>query len=294
MRAKRRDRAGITLVELIAVIGIIAVMVSLIVPGIMASRGAADRAACLNHMKQLILALHNYETEHQSLPPGVVDPSRPVRNRPVGLHTSWIAQLLPHLEQGGTAASLDTDYSVYDPVNSGAATKWIATLRCPSDRRNPPVGGVGVTNYAACYHDVEAPIDVDNHGVMFLNSHIRHEDIPDGSGFTIFVGEKPYIGDDLGWISGTSSSLRNTGAPPNANRLEWARGRGPGAGADDLVVGGFGSYHTGGANFAFGDGSVRFVSERIDPGIFRRLGHRDDGEPVSAADIAPTGPRPSR
>ena len=78
------------------------------------------------------------------------------------------------------------------------------------------MGGVGVSSYAACHHDVEAPIDVENHGVFYLNSSIRHEDIPDGSSYTIFVGEKRIASQDLGWLSGTRATLRNTGTPLNA------------------------------------------------------------------------------
>ena len=73
-------------------------------------------------------------------------------------------------------------------------------------------------------------------------------------------------------MSGTRATLRNTGTPINAAAAARRR---------RLVVGGFGSRHPGGANFAFGDGSVRFLSERINPAVYRLLGHRDDGEPIS-------------
>ncbi|MDZ7618271.1 MAG: DUF1559 domain-containing protein, partial [Patescibacteria group bacterium] len=67
-----------------------------------------------------------------------------------------------------------------------------------------------VSTYAGCHHDVESPIDADNHGVFFLNSHVSTYEIPDGASHTITVGEKR---DDaeLGWMSGTRDTLRNTG-----------------------------------------------------------------------------------
>ena len=88
-------------------------------------------------------------------------------------------------------------------------------------RRNPPhtAAGAGswtVSNYAGCYHDVESPIDVDNHGVMYLNSHISQKDVTDGTSHTIYVGEKLSDEQDLGWMSGTRATLRNTGTPPVA------------------------------------------------------------------------------
>ena len=72
------------------------------------------------------------------------------------------------------------------------------------------------TNYAGCHHDVEAAIAADNHGVLYLNSHVRFDDITDGPAQTILIGETIY--DDpsaLGWTSGTSATLRNTGHPPS-------------------------------------------------------------------------------
>ena len=66
------------------------------------------------------------------------------------------------------------------------------------------------------HHDVEAPIDSDNHGVLFLNSRLSHDDIADGTRYTLFIGEKVVEeADDLGWMSGTRATLRNTGTPIN-------------------------------------------------------------------------------
>ena len=134
---------------------------------------------------------------------------------------------------------------------------------------------------------------------------MRYEDIPDGSSQTIFLSEKLLSGADLGWISGTSSTLRNTGTVPNAANLKLAKvpaplddlgeetgaagGPGKGAGAagaasedsPSLIVGGFSSKHAGGINCAFGDGSVRFVKDSINPKVFEFLGNRADGELIS-------------
>jgi prepilin-type processing-associated H-X9-DG protein len=141
-----------------------------------------------------------------------------------------------------------------------------------------------VSSYAGCHHDVEAPIDADNHGVFFLNSRVGKEDVTDGLSATIFVGEKLLTPPDFGWMAGNRSTLRNTGAPINAGLtapVNWQA-----APPDDAPVGGFGSRHRGGANFAFGDGSVRFLSQSIDREVYRRLGHRCDGELIGT----PPGP----
>jgi prepilin-type processing-associated H-X9-DG protein len=275
------EPAGITITEIVVVIGIVGLSLSVMVSGIVRSRGASRRVSCLNNLRQIALALHNYESEYQSLPSGVGNPDGPIHSRREGLHVSWVLSLLPFMEQWQLSSVIDQSISVYDPANTKVTTS-IRSLLCPED----PAGGTaprpwaaGMGSYAGCHHDVEAPIDVDNHGVFFLNSRIRHEDIPDGSSHTIVVGEKPLIVGDLGWASGTRATLRNMGA--RLNDPATFRPVPPEASNDDLFVGGFASYHHGGANFAFGDGSIRFIRETVDPGVYRLLGHRADGELIS-------------
>ena len=178
---------------------------------------------------------------------------------------------------------------------------------------------VSHTNYAACHNDSEAPIDTTNNGVFFLNSRIRYDDITDGSSHTIFVGEKMIDNLELGWMSGTRATLRNvgiglnkTGFAPNgrpayvrtslssddpfgallANGLtednvdsvliqpSASNPAGSKPGIDVLEVGGFGSSHPGGGQFAFGDGSVRFLTNRAG-NVLAQLAHRADGQLLS-------------
>ena len=164
-------------------------------------------------------------------------------------------------------------------------------------------------SYAACHHDIEAPIAADNNGVFFLNSHVSLADITDGPAYTIFAGE--FIGRSplLGWAVGTRASLRNTGwrintldpypaATAPMTNMTPGFGTSPYGGnlaeVESLIrdgqvpesyVGGFLSHHQGMANFLFGDGSVRGLTERIDPHVFRSLGHRADGNLISGDDF---------
>jgi prepilin-type processing-associated H-X9-DG protein len=133
---------------------------------------------------------------------------------------------------------------------------------------------------------VEAPIDEDNHGVLFLNSRVGFEEITDGSSNTIFLGEKLVDPNrDLGWMSGTRWTLRNTGTILNKLSSQPApawTGNVQGTDAETadgkrLHVGGFDSHHPGGANFAFGDGSVHFLSQTLDIQVYQQYGHRADG-----------------
>jgi hypothetical protein len=242
---------------------------------------------------QIGLALHNYDMAYERLPPGSVDPNRPIRNEPVGYHFGWIVQLLPYLDQLNTYDHFTDKVGVYDPANQAARNARISVLVCPS---NPAIsriqGSVGYTTYAGCHHDVEAPIDIDNNGVLFLNSGIRYRDIRDGASNTIFVGEIADIPDGLGWASGTRATLRNAGsginsAPgfprPVAPSLPLGQGAAepaapPAKDALLLQVGGFGSYHTGGSHFLIGDGSVRFISQNVNPATLKNLANRADGQ----------------
>jgi hypothetical protein len=144
-----------------------------------------------------------------------------------------------------------------------------------------------VSSYAGCHHDREAPIDTDNNGLLFLNSRIRFGDILDGSSYTILLGEAISDKSDLGWVSGTRATLRNTGTLINTELDAALEAGGREAPADaeaeqvapeSLRVGGFGSYHVGGAQFVLADGSVRFLTQNIDQELLQHLGHRADGQ----------------
>jgi prepilin-type N-terminal cleavage/methylation domain-containing protein/prepilin-type processing-associated H-X9-DG protein len=345
IRGFEANRTGFTLVELLVVIAIIGVLVALLLPAVQAAREAARRTQCFNNLAQLIVAVHNYEMAHAVYPPGTIEAQGPIQNHSWGYHHSWIVQLLPYFEEQVAYHHIDHSVGVYHPNNFPVRILGLPTVLCPSQ----PSIGSGYSAYAAVHHDVEAPIDTDNHGVFFLNSRIGYQDVSDGSAATLFLGEKLIEQGDLGWMSGTNATLRNTGVPPTSGGWgRWGGGRpnvvnesleqvirreaiergyqlpklegeteldfefGMGGGdewdferipaeppEDDngqkpreslpapkppaapgplLPVGGFGSYHPGGANFALGDGSVRFMTQTIAPQVFQQLGHRADGK----------------
>jgi prepilin-type N-terminal cleavage/methylation domain-containing protein/prepilin-type processing-associated H-X9-DG protein len=298
MSRRTRNRRGFTLIELLVVIAIISVLIALLLPAVQAAREAARRVQCLNNLMQLSLALQNYESSHEQLPAGVVNATGPIQNLPSGYHASWMLQILPFMEQKGVARHFDSSVGVYAIENSTARGVIINSFLCPSDAGSSRRANdtVALNSYAACHHHVEAPIDANNKGVFFLNSHIRPDDVSDGTSNTIYLGEKPIDQNDLGWASGTRATLRNTGTPINKTGVgatgifdqddTLPEGVGTdesagGAASPRLLVGGFGSNHPGGANFAFGDGSVRFLKNSIDPKVYGYLGNRSDGEMIS-------------
>jgi prepilin-type N-terminal cleavage/methylation domain-containing protein/prepilin-type processing-associated H-X9-DG protein len=268
---------GFTLVELLVVIAIIGILIGLMLPAMGGMQEAARRATCQNRMAQLGIALQKYESGNGALPPGTTDPKSPIHNVAQGIHLSWTVRLLPYLDEGATFKQIDLAAGAYAEKNAAVRGLRIPAFVCPTQRAELPTS-TPVSNYAGCQNEVEAPIAEDNHGVLFLNSHISARDVTKGVQHTIYLGEKQTGAGDLGWMSGTRATLRNTGTPIDQTDEDEASDLFGG----DLYVGGFGAYHPSGVNFLFGDGQVRFVSAAINQGVYQQLGHRADGKLLTA------------
>ena len=305
---RNQHRRAFTLVELLVVIAIIGILIALLLPAIQAAREAARRSSCLNNLAQIGIALQNYQSAQESLPPGVTNPDGPIHSVPEGFHMGWLVQLLPYIEENVTYKHVDFSVGVYDKKNAPVRRIGIAVFQCPSyggptalKATGPADEGLDETaawigNYAGCQNDVEAPIDADNHGVFFLNSHITPRDISDGAAHTIFVGEKLGNQQDLGWMSGTRATLRNTGTalgrtPGEEGAEQWSGQIDQAAAPAEEAArptarsrirpwrwaGSVGS-HSGITVFLFGDSSVHALSNAIAPSVLQQLGHRADGK----------------
>lgn len=287
-------KRGFTLIELLVVIAIVAILVALLLPAIQQAREAAKRTHCKNNLMQIGIAMHNYQMSHGMLPPGSVDVTGPVNSvDEIGYKLSWIVQLLGTMEQQSLFQSIDFSVGAYHPNNAVARNTSFSVLICPSDTPTVLPSAV-VSNYVGCTGGDDVPIDVDNGGLLFLNSSIRDKQIRDGLSNTIMVGERSSIdvpSVDQGWMSGTSSTLRNSGnaingyaGTPGNTFVRQTYANTASIDEDDaarlppqLATGGFSSLHVGGAQFCLADGSVRFISENIDPGTLSNLGNREDG-----------------
>ena len=309
-------RAGFTLIELLVVIAIIAVLIALLLPAVQQAREAARRTQCKNNLMQLGIALNNYLMAHNVLPPGTQNATGPIVSKEDGgYHMGWLTQILPYIEQQNAYAKIDFDLSVYDPANKPVRDSRQRTFICPSEPRVPPANTIQTTNYCGIHNDFETPIDVNQNGVLFLNSSIRYEDVRDGSSNTIYVAEiRLDATSTLGWMAGTRSSLRNVViAVPKTNnnnggqagaeeftfsshklgafsdtadlqrQMAEIANQAPNADAKTVaeVVGGPSSYHTGGFQALLGDGAAKFISFNISPTLLRNLAHRADGEILS-------------
>ncbi|MCH2589986.1 MAG: DUF1559 domain-containing protein, partial [Planctomycetales bacterium] len=240
----------------------------------------------------------------------------PIESRPKGYHMSWIVQLLPYLDGGNVHRHIDFSQSIYAKRNAEARAQPMWLLHCPSSFLpttvtapvNPgetTVDGktgnvatkttIGTSSFAGVHHDgqpqpadentkpdaatesKDIPINVDQNGVLFLNSSVTYKQIPDGSSHTVFVGETADTKGGLGWASGTSSTLRNGGTQITQASSKRPTGASPSP-MDPASVGGFGSFHPGSTQFLFGDSAVKHVNDTIDRTVYRRLCNRRDGE----------------
>ncbi len=251
------SKRGFTLVELLVVIAIIGVLVAMLLPAVQAARESARRLSCSHNLTQLGAAVQSYQMAHGVYPPGVIEEQGPIYQEPKGYHHNWIAQILPYIEERNAFEHIDRSVGVYDPKNAPVRSLVLEVLVCPSspDERRSSQGPVaGRSFYAAVHHDVEAPIDGDNHGVFFRNSRVAYDDVTDGASHTLFIGEKRFFQEnDLGWMSGTRATLRNTGTPPNVTGVRPpAPGGVTGQFMDDFGDGS-GMMGAGGEEFALGE-----------------------------------------
>lgn len=262
---------GLTIVEGLVLLVIAILLASILLPALSGRRESARRQQCEQRLQGLMRAIAKHVEQHGMWPAGVLNPGGPIRNLPVGEHQSWIVQLVPFQTDFQLPASFDPTISVYAKTNDATRRQRIEWVVCPSSvelqKRDYPA-----SHYAGVHHDQERPIDVDQNGSLFLNSNLLGEDFPDGLAATLMLGEKTVAGRDLGWMSGTRATLRNMGSPINQPQ--------PPSVDEETYVGGFGSEHLRGANFAYGDGRIEFLDQSIDATVYRRLGHRADRLPA--------------
>jgi prepilin-type N-terminal cleavage/methylation domain-containing protein/prepilin-type processing-associated H-X9-DG protein len=296
MSPLRCRRPGFTLIELLVVIAIIAVLIGLLVPAVQKVREAANRAACSNNLKQIGLAVVNYHDAHKHMPC--------LAYADVSNHWGWAVAILPYIEQEPLYLQLGSP-DVYQaatmpyPATPLLQTR-IATYLCPSDpdssSTNPNFNNYGKSNYIASQGVISFVGDANRYRTRFT-------DITDGSSNTFLAGEResqinvaaiwPGVRNSGGSIGGVARERPNV--PFLGNRGSSCCGGEQPAPPDPCRRGGFSSGHTGGVNFAFCDGSVRFIQETIEtepaaadcsgPGktnfVFQKLFWKDDGFPVS-------------
>ena len=306
----RRKASGFTLVELLVVIAIIGVLVALLLPAVQAAREAARRAQCTNNMKQLGLAVLNYESAKKYLPP----------SRTIAPRHNYVAYILPYMEQGTIAAQLDLDKHWDDSgagvagamTNSKVILNPIDSMRCPSTpnltTRTPngadyAIGTVfsdnpnkakqklfamtppAITNRGADADDKDAPwssVLRVRYGAGSKYIPIRMSQVTDGmsNAFMIFenASRPEKFDQNKTLVEGiTNSESSNPNIATGRNWADWESEFHvhETCGGTQLMNctndNEIYSFHVGGCNFTMGDGSVRLVQESIDPEVFVSL-----------------------
>lgn len=306
---------GFTLVELLATISIIGVLVGLLMPAIQSARESSRRSHCLNNLKQIGLALHEYHISFGKFPAGVVHSKDDGDGTGVA-GFGWSSFLLPHLQQKTlynllTLPMGELNDVLKTPSGRDLATAELSVFRCPSDtgyflNSDRPFSGAKYADLAAAksnyianhgtrfvtFADKLVDKTLDSFGVFGVDSQFSEAQITDGTSYTILAGERRSQQDWAGvWIgvrnynnsgdTGLRQTLGISDAKINSREGTDARR-------------GFSSEHPGGALFLYADGHVEFLDEDIDfnqtgatskslaekqqMGLYQRLLRRNDGQ----------------
>jgi prepilin-type N-terminal cleavage/methylation domain-containing protein len=313
IRRNRNARSAFTLIELLVVIAIIALLASLLLPAVQMAREAARRTQCINNLKQMIVAAHNYESAFRSLPSGyIAHQLEPVDEVPLqqppffnvtirGVRTtitfdkyvlpddwSWHALMLPQMGQG----TIDIDYklgkfniasktSIFTP-NENYVKTTIPNYICPSVANLP--GSRPLDWGYATYRGCSGAYDTNNtgppnaptfhNGMLYKNSSVRISDVSDGTSNTIAIGESLYGF----WADGYACCVRvwDDKDHPDLWDTYWEV---PVRTIQGNIIifrfFSFGSNHGELCNFALADGSTRSVSKRINANVFKAISTRN-------------------
>jgi prepilin-type N-terminal cleavage/methylation domain-containing protein len=318
LASSSRMRRGFTLVELLVVIAIIAVLIGLLLPAVQSAREAARRASCLNKIKQLGLAIHNYENSRSRFPVGAENAVYPIPQSGTTTiaGTSWIVHILPLLEEQALYDRYNFAAQYNDASNAVVGNTVVPALYCPSGPdplryRDPNPNGVN-NNPSTHYYGVMGPAgltnpttntlggqnfnytvgDATNNGAWSAHGILSHFRVTAGS-----VSTNRYVRfSDV--TDGTSSTLllaeRSVVLPSGNDYRSWIRGNWGGSGTTKNVTYpinstnyngssnfnhiSFGSQHPGGCLFVMADASARFISETIDMPIYMGLASMNSGE----------------
>ena len=282
-------RAAFTLIELLVVIAIIAILIGLLLPAVQKIREAANRMSCTNNLKQIGLAMHNFNDTNQFLPHAGSDgPNQNCCNATSRVGWTWMYYLTPFIEQ---------DNVFKNPTDSAVASAAIKTYYCPS-RRQPTRYGAALT--ARCDYAGNGGRDMAGEGREGMlvrqwfspssskpanapiEQYRRLTDATDGLTNTILVGEKQCHATVLGSSGGDNETWQNSGWDQDHVRFGEAvpepDEKHPNNTQPTFWSVRFGGSHPGVFTAAMGDGSVRTIRYGIAPAVWLNVCLINDGQ----------------
>ena len=233
------------------------VLVALLLPAVQQAREAARRTQSMNNLKQILLALHNYHDVNNKFPEGthLNEKLKPDER------LSWLAKVLPYLDQSPLFNMIDFEEGWEDEANEKSSDVVVQIFLNPGVATHDVQASTDYVGLAGLGKEGPTlPVTSTKAGVFGYNRPTRLQDILDGTSNTIAVVEASNAGR---WAAGGKSTIRAFTTKPYIN------------GPD-----GIGGPYRGGMNAAFADGSVRFISENIDPTVLEALTTIRGGEAV--------------
>lgn len=284
------NKRAFTMIELLVTIAIIGMLTALLLPAIQSAREACRRAHCVNNMKQQALAIQMHDSQYGVLPPGKL----PSQNGNV-LNSGFVV-ILPFLEQNTLFTGYDQTKPPQEEPNLGIVSNSIAVFTCPSMHLGRPVPSyecgevAAASSYAFCTGSGSSREEhngaIVGYGPEYLTVSLGSISVADGTSHTLLLGELDYGLEN--WPDRCLDGLSKGGTtqwafsyPGHAWGSTWGQFN-----ATQLISGfaeweTFRSDHAGGANLAYSDGSVRWMSESVEPSLLDALATRDGGEVVS-------------
>jgi hypothetical protein len=278
----------------LVVIAIIGVLVALLLPAVQAARESARRTSCVNNMKQIGLAITNYQATKMVFPPSNPDELLIwADDDGLGNH-SWASLIMPYVEETSLHDRINYKVSSMDTVNQPAAGVSVAIYRCPSylgpalteDSHYPP-GKYAIGNYVAiASSDVDHiyGVGVKPEGVIYPTAKIKPAEITDGLSKTLFIAESREEKMRV-WIDGRTAAVTSLADNPFFATPTVSLNFTPYYDDGDIVSKyGPSSMHAGGAYHLFGDGSVHFLLNTINVPTYVGLMTRAKGEVLEDVD----------